>query len=138
MNRKLTQKQEQSCHDFIETGNKTEAYRRNYSTKGMTENTLNVEAVKHFNIPKVSQRVKELQEELQRKSMVTAEFVINGFKEIALSGEVEANRLKAFDLLGKHLGIYEKDNTQKPGTTANIIIDKEVVEGVLKSFDDKY
>ena len=48
------------------------------------------------------------------------------------------NKNTSIDQLCKILGFYEKDNTQKPGTTANIIIDKEVVQGVLKSFDDKY
>lgn len=77
---KLTQKQDQSCYDYIETGNKTEAYRRNYSTKGMTEATLNVEAVKHFNIPKISKRVDELRKEVEKKNEVNQDKII---KELA-------------------------------------------------------
>ena len=124
MNRtKLTPRQEQSCHDFTETGNKTEAYRRSYSIKNMTENTLNCEAVKHFNIPKVSQRVTELQEKQEQKNEITKEWIFKQLKSVIAksSSEEEIKNAeggtgeykydssgvnKAVDTLNKMLGYY--------------------------------
>ena len=51
-----------------------------------------------------------MQSEIRSRNAITVDFVVNGIKDIALQGEQETNRLKAFDLLGKHVGAYEKDN----------------------------
>lgn len=80
---KLTHKQERSCQDFVECGNKSEAYRRNYSTNNMTENTLNCEASKHFSNPKISQRVKELQNKLEEKHDIKKDKIFSELGNIA-------------------------------------------------------
>ncbi len=138
---KLSPKQEQSCHDFIETGNKTEAYRRSYSTKNMTENTLNCEAVKHFHIPKVSQRVAKLQEIQAKKNEISKEWIFEQLKSViakssseeeikgpdGTTGEFKYDSSgvnKAIDTLNKMMGYYAPTKTEHSGEVAT----KRVIE----------
>lgn len=57
---KLTMKQENFCVHYVETGNKTEAYRRSYSTARMEPLTINKRASELSKTPKVIARVNEL------------------------------------------------------------------------------
>lgn len=114
MRKKLTPKQDQSCLDLIETGNKTEAYRRSYSTKNMTTNTLNCEAVKHFNIPKLSHRVDELRKEVRERNHINLDIII---KELAGISLYDARRL--FD---------DNDNLKTPAQLD--LLDGKVISGI--------
>jgi phage terminase small subunit len=58
----LTPKQERFAQTYVETGNATEAYRRHYSTENMSLNAQYVEACRLLKHPKVSLRIKELNE----------------------------------------------------------------------------
>ena len=40
------------------------------------------------------------------KAKITDEYVLQGLNEIALNGEIEANRTRAFELLGKYLAMF--------------------------------
>lgn len=60
---KLSVKQENFCNYYLECGNASEAYRRAYSCRGKSDNTIWVESSKLLNHPKVALRIKELQEE---------------------------------------------------------------------------
>lgn len=73
---KLSVKQENFCNYYIECGNASEAYRRAYSCSKMKEKQIWEESSKLLNSPKVSQRIKELQEELKKKSDITKEEVL--------------------------------------------------------------
>ena len=61
----LTIKQEKFCNYYIETGNASEAYRRAYDCKNMSEKAIWENASKLLNNTKVAPRVKELQDELK-------------------------------------------------------------------------
>ena len=73
----LTIKQEKFCNYYIECGNASEAYRRAYSCSNMKDESINVKAFELLNNGKITVRVKELQEELKKKSDITKEEVLN-------------------------------------------------------------
>lgn len=77
---KLSVKQENFCNFYIECGNASEAYRRAYSCSNMKDESINVKAVELLNNGKITVRVKELQEELKKKSDITKEEVLNMLK----------------------------------------------------------
>lgn len=73
----LSIKQENFCNYYIECGNASEAYRRAYSCSNMKDESINVKAFELLNNGKIMVRVKELQEELKKKSDITKEEVLN-------------------------------------------------------------
>lgn len=77
---KLSVRQENFCNYYIECGNASEAYRRAYSCSNMKDESINVKAVELLNNGKITVRVKELQEELKKKSDITKEEVLNMLK----------------------------------------------------------
>ena len=77
---KLSVTQENFCNYYIECGNASEAYRRAYSCSNMKDESINVKAVELLNNGKITVRVKELQEELKKKSDITKEEVLNMLK----------------------------------------------------------
>ena len=73
----LSIKQENFCNYYIECGNASEAYKRAYSCEKMKNETINRMAFDLLNNRKITARVKELQEELKKKSDITKEEVLN-------------------------------------------------------------
>lgn len=59
--KKLTYKEEAACQVYLETGNKTEAYRRVYKSDKMKPHVMNIKACQLFERDKVKIRVGELQ-----------------------------------------------------------------------------
>lgn len=71
----LTEKQEGACLMYIETGNKSEAYRRNYECDESKPETIWNEAYKLFNNPDVAARVEELKAEHAKRHNVTIDSI---------------------------------------------------------------
>lgn len=69
----LTPKQERFCNYYIETGNASEAYRRAYDAGKMKPDSVNRKAFELLENVKIAARVRELQEEFNRKSDLTKE-----------------------------------------------------------------
>lgn len=64
---KLTAKQEAYAQTVVKNGGKkSDAYKAHYSTSGMSSAAVSVEADKLYNHPKVSLRIKELQESAKK------------------------------------------------------------------------
>ena len=57
MSVKLTPKQQKFCYKYIETGNASEAYRRSYNAENMKSETVNREAKKLIDNPKITTRI---------------------------------------------------------------------------------
>ncbi len=115
---KLRKKQEKFCHEYVIDLNATQAAIR----AGYSKHTAKEMGYEHLTKPHIQDFISELQAETRDRTLVTVDFVINGIKDIAEDGEQENNRLKAFDMLGKHLGVYEIDNTQKTIEINNISV----------------
>lgn len=131
----LTAKQEQFCLEYLVDLNATQAaIRAGYSAD--SAGTIGHENIKKHEI---ASRIRELMKERSSQTLVDAYFVINSLiknvdkcqqaepvlrwnpdtRQMEPSGEWQfdsqgANR--ALELLGKHLGVFEKDNTQKQAT----------------------
>ncbi|MPM34677.1 hypothetical protein SDC9_81264 [bioreactor metagenome] len=82
---KLTVKQENFCNYYIETGNASEAYRRAYSCDKMKDETVNVKASELLNNGKITVRVKQLQDALQKRSDITKDEAIKELSSIVRS-----------------------------------------------------
>ena len=65
-NNKLTQKQEAFCQAYIQTGNKSEAYRMSYNCSNMKDESIHRLSVALFNNIKVTSRINELQEKVKK------------------------------------------------------------------------
>lgn len=74
---KLSVKQENFCNFYIECGNASEAYRRAYFCKGWKDVSVWVKASSLLCNINIKSRIKELQEELKKKSDITKEEVLN-------------------------------------------------------------
>ena len=106
--RKLKDKQELFVREYMIDFNGTQAaIRAGYSKKNARFN-----AAQMLTYPNVAALVYKLKMEKFKYIEVDAKFVLDGLKRHALSDDAAISK-SALDLLGKHLGLYEKDNTQK-------------------------
>ena len=65
--KKLTQKQEGFCQDYILTGNASEAYRRNYNASNCSDTTINRKAKELIDNGKIAARIEELHREMKKE-----------------------------------------------------------------------
>ena len=69
----LTQKQENFCLAYIETGTASEAYRKAYNAAGSSEKSVWELASKMLDNPKVISRLEALREQAARRALLTLE-----------------------------------------------------------------
>ena len=126
---KLTIRQEKFCNKYIECGNASEAYRFAYTCKNWADESVNVEASKLLNNTKVSLRVKQLQSQLQAKSDISKERVLEEFAKIAFSSIADLHNTwierKEFEALTENQKASIKSISTK---TQNVRINDEPVE----------
>jgi len=82
----LTEKQERFAQAYIETGNKSDAYRDAYNAENMNNNSIRVEAHRLFENPNITLRIFELQEEHAERHRVTVDSItdeLNQAKDLA-------------------------------------------------------
>ena len=121
----LTGKQEKFVRNLIQGMTQREAYKNSYDASNMTDKTIDEEACRLFNDPKITARYKELQDRLANASIMTAQErleyltdVIRGIqgetilqvvdgeeKEINVPTSLK-NKLGAIDLMNKMQGEY--------------------------------
>ncbi|MEY8385971.1 terminase small subunit [Oscillospiraceae bacterium 38-13] len=125
---KLTPKQERFVQEYLVDLNSTAAARRaGYSTK--TADRIGPELLGKTC---VSQAIQEAIKQREKRTEVTQDYVIEKLKQIADKEASDAqesnlkfsNKLKALELLGKHVGAFEpkQDETASNGAV-RIIID---------------
>lgn len=74
---KITIKQEAFCNRYIETGNACEAYKMSYNSQRMKNSTVNRKAQELLANGIITARIKELQEEVKQKSVITKDRILN-------------------------------------------------------------
>lgn len=94
----LSIKQEKFCNYYVESGNASDAYRRAYSCKGKSDNTIWVEASRLANNPKVALRISELRSEMQRRSDITKDEAVGILADIARANIVDALEIKSNEM----------------------------------------
>lgn len=86
--RSLTPKQEAFALAFFETGNAAEAYRRAYDVTGNAgDSWVYVEACQLLDHPKITLRVKELQEQAEVLSIFTRQKALEEYEEARLAAK---------------------------------------------------
>ena len=121
----LTAKQEKFVRNLIEGMSQREAYKNSYDAENMTDKTIDEESCRLFNDCKINARYKELQDELAKQSIMTAQerliYLTELVKDIkgekvmeVVNGEVKEytapasvkNKLSAIDIMNKMQGEY--------------------------------
>lgn len=131
---KLTIKQEKFCNNYIECGNATEAYRYAYSSNGMSENAIGVEACNLLKNPNITLRLSELQSELKSKSDVTKVDKLHLLESIFNSQHLDIDnrntmcRIKAIEVHNKMVG-DDAPSKHEIKTAVNI----DLLEGLSKA-----
>jgi phage terminase small subunit len=102
---KLNAKQDRFCREYIIDLNATQAAIR----AGYSKKTARATGCENLTKQNIATRIKELQSTANKKSEITAEYVLQGIRAIAEGPEDtvrNGDRLKAFELLGKHLVLF--------------------------------
>jgi len=81
----LTIKQENFCNYYVESGNASEAYRRAYNADNMKQESIVVKASELLSNGNISVRVDELKSNLQSKSDITKERILNELSSIVFA-----------------------------------------------------
>lgn len=79
--KRLTPKQEGFCLSYIETGNASEAYRRNYNAGRMKPETINSRAKELLNNGPITVRIDELKAKHAKRHEITVDDLIAELEE---------------------------------------------------------
>lgn len=82
-NAALTPKQEKYVQGLFTGLSQRDSYKEAFDTSRMNDNTIDVKACQLANTDKIRVRLKELQDELKERNMVTVEKVLNELSHIA-------------------------------------------------------
>ena len=111
----LTAKQENFVELLTKGTSQTSAYKGARDTQRMSDKTVWEEASRLRRHPKVSARILELEEEKEARRRLQAvsreERVLNELERIAFGDGPVAGKLKAMELLGKHIGFFSPKST---------------------------
>ena len=121
----LTQKQEDFCLTYIETGNASEAYRRSYSASKMSESTINRAAKTVMDNSKITARLSELRAPVREAAQISLESHLNalkGLRDRADSADNFGAAITAEVARGKASGLYtDKIKVEMPKAPQIII-----------------
>ena len=110
---KLTPKQELFITEYLIDSNATAAAIR----AGYSERSANNIGPDNLLKPIIRSEIDKRLKERAISNGITADFVLNGIKAIAVDGEKQNDKLKAYELLGKHLKLFtdkiETDNVNR-------------------------
>ena len=106
----LTAKQKMFVANYIVDLNATQAaVKSGYSVKTAQEQSSRL-----LSNVMIQEAIQGQMEARAQRTLVTADYVINGIKSVADNTEKDADRLKAYELLGKHLKLFT-DKTELTG-----------------------
>lgn len=136
---RITPKREQFIYDWIETNNKTEAYRRNYKCDNISEDKINRKASELSKLPDMEGRYNEIMKQRCEKSCVTADRVINELAKIGfhnIEDYLEVTTREGTE--GLIQGVRIKDSRELKEEQKGVISSiKETREGIELKFYDK-
>ena len=100
----LTQKQENFCAAYVETGSGSESYRRAYNAERMKPETIANEASKLLQNPDITMRIGQLRSDAAQRHQLTVDDLINELedaRQIAMGGERPTPAAMVAATLGK-------------------------------------
>lgn len=155
-NATLTPKQEKFVQGLFTGMSQREAYKQAYDCSKTKDNTIDRNAYELAKANKIITRLKELQDELKERNMLTVEWVLNNLKEVTerclqqepvmtkMDGEwVESGEYqfahsganKALELIGKHLGMFT-DKVETKNLNVNDDVSNLTDEEIAKKLAD--
>ncbi len=109
----LTKNQNKFADMLFKSATKTLAYKKTYATAKMSSKTINQAASRLSKNPKVVARLDELRAEKEAEERMLrlsyGDLVINELQSIALNSRSGRVRIKALELLGKTVGLFNCD-----------------------------
>lgn len=125
----LTQKQENFCLSYIETGNASEAYRRAYDAENMKEATVNNKSHVLLKNGDITARLSELRAPVVAKAQITLEqhlIDLKRLRDLAEASEKFGPAVQAEMARGKASGLYvdKTELTGKDGGPVEVIAPK--------------
>ena len=131
----LTAKQENFVELLTQGTSQSSAYKGAYNTQNMSDKTVWEEASRLRRHPKVSTRIVELENEKAARRRLQAvsreERVLNELESIAFGDGPVAGKLKAMELLGKHIGFFTPKKVPEVERTSEDIL-AEIYERIKK------
>ena len=121
-NGELTDKQKRFAEEYLKCLNATKAAKRaDYS-----EATAYSIGYENLQKPAIRQYIRDMMEERSLRTQISSDVVIQQLTEIAQGGEglKGADRIKALDMLAKHLGFYEEKPAR--GWPANFLVEDKL------------
>ena len=122
----LTAKQENFVELLTQGTSQTSAYKGAYETQKMSDKTVWEEASRLRRHPKVSARILELENEKEDRRRLQAvsreERVLNELESIAFGDGPVAGKLKAMELIGKHIGFFTPQKESADDRTSEEIL----------------
>lgn len=119
---KLTAKQELFITEYMKDLNATQAAIR----AGYKKDNAYATGAENLRKPQIKNEIDKRLEERAKNNGVTAEYVLQGIKGIADNVEAkETDRLKAYELLGKHLKLFTDKVEQNTELSGNMTIKLE-------------
>ena len=107
----LTAKQMKFVEEVSEGGSQSNAYRKAYDTSQMSTKTIWEEAARLRRHPKVAARLIELESEKEARRRMQAlsreDRVLQELEKLAFGDGPAFGKLKALELLGKHVGLFK-------------------------------
>jgi phage terminase small subunit len=107
----LTSRQASFVEELLTGTSQTTAYKSNYGTTHMSPKTIWEASSRLSKHPKVVARLDELraEKEVQERMLWLSygDFVINELQKLALNAKSDRARIKALELLGKTVGMFQ-------------------------------
>jgi len=101
----MNERQSIFVSEYLKTGNASEsAIRAGYSKK--TAYSIGQRLLKNVEIQKEIDRHRD---KISKEAELTVSEIVKEIRALALSADSESNRLKAYDMLMKHLGGYKNE-----------------------------
>ena len=121
----MTPKQKKFTEVFVNGTSQSQAYRTAYYTQNMSQKTVWEESSRLKKHPKVAARVIELEAEKEARRRMQALSregrVLQELEKIAFGDGPVTGKLKAIELLGKHIGLFTPKEVSERTRTADEI-----------------
>ena len=127
----LTAKQEKFVRNLIQGMSQREAYKNSYDAENMSDKVIDNEASLLFNSREISMRYQELQDRLDKHTIMTAQERLEYLTEIVQGLQLDNNdapadlntKLRAIDLMNKMQGEYVQKIEADVNSEVNITIE---------------
>ena len=121
INKPLSDKQILFCKEYVLDCDATAAARR----AGYKNNSANEQGAAIKSLPAAAKLIAELMEARTRETGINAEWVLKNLRtitEYCMSPKTfdATGALRALELIGRHIGFFEKDNLTRPPVTINL------------------